>query len=245
MRRVEKNGTEWLEAGLPGAEVRFTTRLGGVSRGPFESLNLGVLTGDDRDAVVENRERLAEALGIDGRRMAMGRQVHASDLAVHGSGEVAPHYLNPGEPPVEVDGHVTSETGLPMIVLVADCLPVALSGPGGLAMIHCGWRGLAGTIVEDAAARIGATHAVVGPGIGPCCFEVGEEVFDAFAGLGDGMREGNNLDLPEVARRKLRRAGIREVETAGICTHCDRDRFFSHRRDRGVTGRQAGIAWLT
>lgn len=234
---------EWLEADLPGAAVRFTTRIGGVSEGTFESLNLGVLTDDERDAVVENRRRLAEALEIDGRRMAMGLQVHGSEIAVHGPGPVAPHYLDPGDPLIEVDGHITAEPDLPMLILVADCLPVALAGSGGLAMLHCGWRGLAGTIVEDAAERVGATHAVVGPGIGPCCFEVGEEVFDTFAGLGGGMRTGDNLDLWEVARRKLNGVGIDEVEITGICTYCDSRRFFSHRRDRGVTGRQAGIAW--
>lgn len=244
--RWERDGdVEWLEAELPGAEVRFTTRLGGVSRGPFESLNLGVLTDDDREAVVENRVRLADAIGIDGRRVAMGRQVHGSELAVHDGSDLPPHYLHPGEPPIEVDGHLTAERGLPLLVVVADCLPVAMTGPGGLAMLHCGWRGLAGTIVEDAAERIGATHAAVGPGIGPCCFEVGDEVFDAFADLGDGLRRDGNLDLWEVARRKLGRAGLERIEIAGVCTHCDSDRFFSHRRDHGVTGRQAGIAWLT
>lgn len=239
-----ENGVEWLEASLPGATVCFTTRLGGVSEGPFEALNLGILTDDDRAAVTENRRRLAGALGIDGERVAMGRQVHGSALAEHGAGPVAPHFLDPGEPPIEVDGHITAEPGLPMLVLVADCLPVALTGPGGLAMLHCGWRGLAGTIVEDAAERIGATHAAVGPGIGPCCFEVGEEVFEAFGDLGDGLRRGNDLDLWEVARRKLSRAGVAAVESADTCTYCDAERFFSHRRDEGVTGRQGGIAWI-
>ena len=239
-----KDEVEWLEAALPGATVCFTTRLGGVSEGPFSSLNLGILTDDERIAVIENRRRLAGALGIAGERVAMGRQVHGSELAEHGDGPVANHFLEPGVPPIEVDGHLTARPGQPMLVLVADCLPVALNGPGGLAMLHCGWRGLAGTIVEDAAARIGATQAVVGPGIGPCCFEVGEEVFAAFAGLGEGLRQGNNLDLWEVARRKLSRAGIDSIESADLCTYCDRDRFFSHRRDDGVTGRQAGIGWI-
>jgi polyphenol oxidase len=240
----EKDGVEWLEAGLPGATVCFTTRKGGVSAAPFDTLNLGILTEDEREAVIENRRRLANATGIDGDRVAMGRQVHGSDLAEHGPGRTAPHYLHPGDPPVEVDGHITAQPELPMLVLVADCLPVALRGPGGLAMLHCGWRGLAGTIVEDAAERIGATHAAIGPGIGPCCFEVGEEVFEAFSGLGEGLREGRNLNLWEVARRKVRRAGAAEIETAGICTFCESERFFSHRRDQGVTGRQGGIAWI-
>jgi YfiH family protein len=241
---------EWLEAKLPGATVCFTTRLGGVSEAPFDSLNLGILTDDKRPAVAENRRRVADAIGIDGTRVAMGRQVHGSELAFHGPGPVASHYLEPGEPPDEVDGHVTDQAGLPMLVLVADCLPVAVSGPDGLAMLHCGWRGLAGTIVEDAVRHTGATHAAVGPGIGPCCFEVGEEVFEAFADLNEdpgpaeGLRFGQNLDLWEVARRKLARAGVTHVESADICTFCDRERFFSHRRDRGRTGRQGAVAWI-
>ncbi|HNC94038.1 MAG TPA: polyphenol oxidase family protein, partial [Solirubrobacterales bacterium] len=98
-------------------------------------------------------------------------------------------------------------------------------------------------IIDRAASEIGVRAAAIGPGIGPCCFEVGPEVEEAFAGLGPGLMNGRNLDLPEVARRLLARAGVEEVESAGVCTYCD-ERFFSHRRDRGKTGRQAGIAWL-
>jgi len=234
----------WLEATLPSATVCFSTRRGGVSRAPFDSLNLGILTDDDRNAVLGNRQRLATALGIDGGKVAMARQVHGADLVTHGDGPVPPHYLRPGDPPADADGHLTRVPRLPMLVLVADCLPVAMTGPGGLAMLHCGWRGLAAGIISEAASRISATDAVVGPGIGPCCFEVGEEVFDAFSGLGPGLGEGRNLDLWEVARRQLERVGVERIESAGICTFCDPENFFSHRRDSGNTGRQAGIAWL-
>ncbi len=240
----QSGGIEWLEASLPRARVCFTTRKGGISQHSYESLNLGVLTDDERASVLENRRRLAEALGIDGRRVAMGRQVHGSELQIHGPGSVEPHYLDPGEMPREVDGHLTTATGLSMLVLAADCLPVALSGPGGVAMLHCGWRGLAGSIIERAAASVGATEAAVGPGIGPCCYEVGEEVAEAFSDLGPGLSQGDNLDLWEVASRKLKRTGVERVQRADLCTFCDSDRFFSHRRDRGITGRQAGIAWI-
>jgi hypothetical protein len=130
------------------------------------------------------------------------------------------------------------------MVLAADCLPVALYGPHGLAMVHAGWRGLAGRIVEAAAEAVGATAAAIGPGIGPCCYGVGEEVLDAFIDLGGGIAEGRMLDLPEVARRQLEVCGVERVESAGLCTSCDRELFFSHRRDHGRTGRQAGIAWI-
>ena len=111
-------------------------------------------------------------------------------------------------------------------------------------MLHCGWRGLAAGIVARGADAVGATHAAIGPGIGACCYEVGEEVLDAFAGVGEGVASGRMLDLPEVARRLLREAGVRSIESAGLCTSCEGELFFSHRRDAGRTGRQAGIAWI-
>lgn len=130
------------------------------------------------------------------------------------------------------------------MVLAADCLPIALYGSGGLAMIHGGWRGLAGGIVAAAADAVAATRAAIGPGIGPCCYEVGEKVLEAFADLGAGVAEGRMLDLPEAARRLLERAGVERIESAGLCTSCEADLFFSYRRDDGRTGRQAGIAWV-
>lgn len=229
---------------MDGAAVLFTTRRGGVSRGPFESLNLGILTDDDRDAVVRNRHRLAEAAGFDPATVTMGRQVHGAGLAWQDGPDPDRHYAEPGEPPPDADGQLTGLAGVRLLVLVADCLPVALRGPGGLAMLHCGWRGLAAGIIEAAAARIGATEAAIGPGIGPCCFEVGPEVAARFAGLGPGIADGRMLDLPEVAERLLRKAGAGRVQRAGVCSACDRRNFFSHRRDGGITGRQAGIAWL-
>jgi len=153
-------------------------------------------------------------------------------------------FARPGGPIPSVDGHVTADPGLPALVLAADCLPVALSGPEGVAMLHCGWRGLAGDILARGAEAVGATHAAIGPGIGPCCYEVGREVLDVFAGLGGGIAEGRMLDLTAVARRLLREAGVGQVQAAEICTSCEAERFFSHRRDAGRTGRQAGLVWL-
>jgi purine-nucleoside/S-methyl-5'-thioadenosine phosphorylase / adenosine deaminase len=230
----ERDGVRWLEADLGGARAAFSTRLGGVSEAPFDSLNLGVLTADDPAAVTENRRRLAAALGLQPEQVVFALQVHGTRLIRHPD----------GESPAEADGHVVTEPGLAPMVLAADCLPVALYGPNGLAMVHAGWRGLAGGIVEAAARAVGATAAAIGPGIGPCCYEVGEEVLDAFGDLGAGVAEGRMLDLPEVARRKLAGAGVGRIEAAGLCTSCEPELFFSHRRDCGNTGRQAGIAWL-
>lgn len=234
----ERDGVKWLEADLGGARVAFSTRLGGVSEPPFDELNLGILTDDAPEAVVENRVRVANALGRKPEQVVFALQVHGTRLIDHSEGSSQSR----GVP--EADGHVVRAAGLAPLVFVADCLPVALFGPNGLAMVHAGWRGLAGGIVEAAAEAVGATMAAIGPGIGPCCYEVGEAVLDAFSELGDGIADGRMLDLPEVARRKLGRAGVEEVEVAGLCTSCERDLFFSHRRDHGRTGRQAGIAWI-
>ena len=241
----ETDGLRWLEAELPGARVAFSTRLGGVSSGDFESLNLGVLTDDDTDAVLGNRRRLDAALGLDPARVVIGRQVHGGDLARHDGPRADPHWLTPGPDPPEVDGHLIAEPGLAALVFVADCLPIALSGPGGVAMVHGGWRGLAAGIAGRAAEETGARDAVVGPGIGPCCYEVGDEVLAAFAPLGDGLAEGRMLDLAAVARRLLERAGVERIEASDLCTSCNPELFFSHRGAGPRTGRQAGVALVT
>ena len=218
---------------LPGARAGFSTRLGGVSEGPYESLNLGILTDDDRGRVEQNRTLLAEEAGLDPAAVAMGWQVHGTDLQTWDappSGELE-----------KVDGHVTARDDLALLVLVADCLPVALAGPDGIAMVHCGWRGLAGGILGKAVAEFDSPPAAaIGPGIGACCFEVGDEVraeFDA------RFAHGRMLDLRGAAEDLLRQAGVARVEHVDLCTRCRADLFFSHRRDDGVTGRQGGLVW--
>jgi len=246
----ENDGVKWLEADLGGARAAFSTRLGGVGEPPFDSLNLGILTDDSRDAVEENRRRLAGALGHEPEDVVFALQVHGTRLIHHPDptrGSFCTHTVQK-EPQdgeiAEADGHVLRDPGVAALVFVADCLPVALRGPKGVAMVHAGWRGLAGGIVGAAAEAVEATAAAVGPGIGPCCYEVGEEVLEPFAGLGEGIAAERMLDLPEVARRLLERAGVERVELAGLCTSCEEELFFSHRRDEGRTGRQAGVAWL-
>jgi len=234
----------WLEADLGGARAAFATRVGGVSAAPFDSLNLGVLTDDANEAVVANRRRLAGALGLDPVRIPIGLQVHGAELAFHTAPQDPSPYAVPGSALPEVDGHVVTAPGLAPLVLTADCLPVALHGPGGVAMLHCGWRGLAAGIVAAGAEAVGATAAAIGPGIGPCCYEVGDEVLGAFAGLGEGVAAGRMLDLREVARRLLLAAGVERIEAAGVCTSCEPELFFSHRRDAGRTGRQGALAWI-
>jgi YfiH family protein len=243
MRWRERDGLRWLEAALPGARAAFTSRVGGASADPFRSLNLGVLTGDEREAVALNRRIAADALGIAPEEVLMGHQVHGTEVMAHDGPQRPGHYADLVPAEVEADGHATSVAGLAPLVLVADCLPVALAGPHGVAMIHCGWRGLAGGIVERGARAVGAAAAAVGPGIGPCCYEVGPEVLAEFEGLGEGNAAGRLLDLRAVAARLLADAGVAEIEVSELCTSCEAELFFSHRRDGGRTGRQAGLVW--
>ena len=227
---------------LAGARVVFTTRRGGSSTGPYASLNLGRFTDDDPACVERNRRMLQEQLGV---RFAYARQVHGARVQRILQ---APAKLPAPDP---ADGQATALAGVAPLVLTADCLPVALAGDGAVAMLHAGWRGLqAGVIAEGVAAlrelgARGALAAAIGPGAGPCCYEVGDEVRAAFADYGDGVRRGRKIDLKAIARGQLEHAGVSEVHDVGLCTICLSSLFYSHRRDGGVTGRQAGIAWLS
>jgi purine-nucleoside/S-methyl-5'-thioadenosine phosphorylase / adenosine deaminase len=243
MEWLRRNGVRWLEAELPGARAAFSTRVGGVSDSPYSSLNLAVLTGDRREDVRENRRRLADALDLDPGEVLIGRQVHGAEIARHDAAPIPNAYADPGPDLPPADGQLTDRPGLAPLVMVADCLPVAIAGPGGVAMLHCGWRGLAAGIVARGVEEVGATAAAIGPGIGPCCYEVGPEVLVEFDALGEGIADGRMLDLRAVVRRLLERAGVDSVAGSELCTRCNPELFFSHRRDGERTGRQAGVAW--
>jgi YfiH family protein len=240
----ERDGVRWLEAELPGARAAFSTRVGGVSDAPYEALNVAILTGDHVNRVGENRRRLATSIERDPEGVVMGRQVHGTKVRRHDGPQEPRVYADVVKSPDEVDAHATSNPDLTPLVMVADCLPVAMVGPGGVAIAHCGWRGLAGGIVGEAANAVEAEAAAIGPGIGPCCYEVGEEVLAAFDGL-DGVARGRMLDLTAVATALLERAGVDTIESSGLCTSCNSELFYSHRRDGERTGRQAGLAWMT
>jgi YfiH family protein len=225
--------------------VAFSTRLGGVSEGPFESLNLGILTADEPARVVENRRRLCEALEADPGTATMAWQVHGGEVTV-----AKPRGILERTIFERCDGLWSDRPGQAMVLLTADCLPVALAranGTPGLAVLHVGWKGLLAGIVEAGARALGGgpVAAAIGPGIGPCCYEVGEEVAASYRErFGEEVLRGRGLDLPEATERALRAAGIEEVERSGRCTACDPKLFFSHRRDRGVTGRQGVVALI-
>jgi YfiH family protein len=224
----------------PGPYVAaFSTRVGGVSEAPFDTLNLGRLTEDDAEHVTENRCRLCAEVAADPDRLRYGRQVHSS--IVHraaGTGE-------PG------DGVWSDTPGEPLLVFTADCLPVALARANGdrpaVAALHVGWRGLLAGIVESAAAALGSAHlaAAIGPGIGPCCYEVGADVAEPFRErFGAAIVEDGRLDLWSATEQALRAAGAATVMRVDLCTACNPELFFSHRRDAGRTGRQGLIAYV-
>src|SRR5262245_35668391 len=222
-----------IAAEVNGAHALFTTRRGGVSEGAFDSLNLGLKTADTRENVVENRARVAAATGYDWHRFQYGWQVHGAELR---------HATENRSQVTKEDGQVTEMAGHPALVFVADCTPVLLVGDGGVAALHCGWRGTAAGIVRKGVEALsGPVTALIGPGARACCYEVGEEVHAEFAGY--DARRGDNLDLPAVLRAQLAEAGVTDVHDIGMCTMCWFGLFFSHRRDGGVTGRQAGIVW--
>jgi polyphenol oxidase len=194
--------------------------------------------------VVENRRRAAAALGVEPARVAMGWQVHGTDLATWHEPPAEPGFARPGAGLQRVDGHVTALPGLALLVLAADCYPVALSDGDRVAMAHCGWRGLSGGVLERAVDELeGSVAAAVGPGIGACCYEVGPEVLAAFSGVPDAAR-GRMLDLRAIIAHKLVAAGVNDVQHVEHCTSCRADLYFSHRRDRGLTGRQGGLVAL-
>lgn len=225
-------------------QALVTTRAGGVSLPPYDSLNLGDHVGDDPVAVVLNRQRLRALLPAEPRwlKQVHGTVVAKADMIVE---------------PVEADAAVSFTAGMVCAVLTADCLPVLFCDRQGtrVAAAHAGWRGLAAGVLEAAAAAMQCPSsdilAWLGPAIGPQAFEVGEEVREAFvrdlpaaARAFTPRQSGKWLaDIYELARLRLARAGVREVYGGGLCTYSDSERFYSYRRDK-ATGRMAALVWL-
>jgi YfiH family protein len=221
----------------PGYVVAFTTRVGGVSRAPYDTLNLTRGTGDDAAAVEENRRIACAALDLPYDRLAFNRQVHSPTV----------HRASAGMRGTPGDGLWTDEPRVPLLAMSADCLPIAIvraNGTRAISVVHAGWRGLAEGVVAAAVATLGAgpKAAVVGPAIGPCCYEVGAEVSSLFD---DDLTRDSKLDLWTAAERALRGAGVATVERVDLCTKDHPDLFFSHRRDglaRGVQGVIGAVA---
>lgn len=223
-------------------EVAFSTRSGGVSEGPFESLNLthGAAWWDFRDAeenVAENRSRFCETIGADPARLTVNIQRHTSLL----------HRAQPGRREIG-DALWTDEPETPMLALGADCALVALVRANGAspaaAVVHAGRIGMLAGVLEAAVGTLGGrVGAVIGPTIGPCCYEVGEDVAGPYRErFGRGIVGNGRLDLPTAAERVLREAGCASVERLDLCTSCRADLFFSYRRDGTPRGGHGVIA---
>lgn len=213
-------------------DVAFTTRAGGVSEGPFESMNLGRRTGDEVERVDENRRLLCAELDADEQDLTLGYQTHSTVV----------NRAEAGSRGAPGDGLWTDEAGIPMLALGADCALIAMARTNGsepaLAVLHAGWRGLLDGIVESAAQILGPEFAaVVGPTIGPCCYEVGEEVARPYRErFGDRIVNDRKLDLWSAAEQAALEAGASTVDRLDLCTRCNADLFFSERR----TGRPRG-----
>jgi YfiH family protein len=224
----------------------FTERTGGISEPPFSSLNLGYGSGDQPANVEANRERTVEALEVP--PFAAARQVHGTGVLRIGPARTGRGF-HPTDRAPAGDILLTRLPRTALAVMVADCIPIVVASEALVLAVHAGWRGLAAGILRKTLGlfpdRRGLAGAV-GPAIGPCHYQVGEEVVAAVergAGMAVRERRGGRwfLDLAGTAAGVLRDAGLRDLEAAGECTACHPARFFSHRRD-GVTGRQAVIA---
>ncbi len=234
----------------------MSTRLGGVSVAPWDSLNLGIAVGDDADAVAENRRRFADLLGA---RPVWLRQVHGNRVQRVGAALL-------DAPPVQADAAWTDEPGVACAIQVADCMPVLFAAPDGraVAAAHAGWRGLAGGVLETTLVALceGAHCAPddvavwLGPCIGARQFEVGADVLQAFdqapslaetrcfkPSAADAATPRWLANLPQLARDRLARVGVRQIDGGDACTVEDPSRFFSFRRD-GVTGRMAAAVFV-
>ncbi len=239
----------------------FSTREGGVSEGPFASLNLGRSVGDDPERVAENARRFAGGLGLTAGQLVSANQVHGETIV-----EVAGARPGPEVPRAvaDADGLVTRARGVALGIRTADCVPVLIHAPdvGAIAAVHAGWRGAVVGIAGRAVARLKELYgadprrmvAAIGPHIRSCCYEVGLDVARRFeerfgpgvaAPSGEG-RQSVRLDLEESNRRALVEAGIpaENLDALPDCTCCDAKRFFSHRRDQGRSGRHLSIIAL-
>ncbi|MFN8110965.1 MAG: polyphenol oxidase family protein [Thermoleophilia bacterium] len=233
------------------AAAAFTTRVGGASTGPYAQGNLCGAQGDDPAAVRANRAAVCAELGLDPLRVSVNAQVHGTAVRAVGDAPAGVGFADALTGWPQADGLVTRHPGCGLVVLGADCVPVLLwrRDTAAVAATHAGWRGLVGGVLTRALEALGdpgRVGAAVGAGIGPCCFRVGAEVREVFTRrFGPAVVVGEQVDLAGAVGVALREAGVPAgaIWTMDTCTVCDGERWFSHRRDAGVTGRQAGIIW--
>jgi len=243
----------------------ISTRLGGTSKDPYDSLNLGLHVGDEDESVLRNRAILCRALGIDRNRLVSASQVHGARVRIVTSEDSGKGALSQNDSIPETDALVTDVPGIPLMILVADCVIVSLYDPKEkvIALSHASWRGTLGGIAAATIAKMEESFgcrseniiAGISPSIGPCCYEVGHDVIDAFLEKFPedaksffpkfGGRKAY-LDLWAANRIQLVRAGIKEsnIESAEMCTSCRNDLFFSYRAQKKKTGRFCGLIML-
>lgn len=249
--------TDGALARTSGVRVAFTGREGGVSQGAYGSLNVGDHVGDDAAAVAENRARAARALGAAPEAVLALNQVHGTDfVAVREAGAAALEAAR-AEGRAGADGALVTVPGVLALLCFADCTPlIAVSPAGSFAVAHGGWRGCVGGIGGAAVRRLAETDGVspgevnvyIGPHIGPCCFEVGDEVAAQFRdefGPGCVSADGRHVSMEAALRVDLARAGVapERIAAAGVCTQCHPDQYFSYRASGGVCGRHGALAF--
>lgn len=260
-KETHKNGLVYMTAPHIKTIHAFTTRLGGVSKGIFESLNLGLHRGDREEDVRENYRRLCMALRLS-ETFVFPKQIHGTNILLAGESDRRTPFETV---PYEADGLITDTPSLPLIVFNADCLPILFYDPvrGAVGAVHAGWRGTVGDIAGKAVLKLHHSfgccpeniRAAIGPGIGPCCFETGSEVPEALiAALGSEagafIREKGSekfmVDLPGANRVLLLRAGLLPENLAVLheCTACNHDKYWSHRHTGGERGNQAAVIML-
>lgn len=258
-----KDGTIWRWTGVEGVEAWFSTRQGGVSSPPFDSMNLSFNVNDDTESVIENRSRILAHGGVQLSDLVMSEQVHKAgvvwvDKSHRGRGAEGPTTALPG-----MDGLLTESRHVVLGMGFADCVPIFLADAKRryVGALHAGWRGTilgvqieALRMIEEHWGTLKDLRVGIGPSIGPCCYEVDETVYQAVVGrLGHdrtlkAARPGHwQLDLWQTNKLIIENAGVptENINIAGQCTSCQADEFFSHRRDRGRTGRMGGYICLT
>jgi YfiH family protein len=257
MLRKENSGVVWYEfeeLERSGVAHAFLTRLGGTSAPPFDTLNLGHTVGDNLAAVEENHDRTFAALGIERRQVVSPYQVHGTHVRLVGQAHT-------GTTQPVTDGLLTATPGVALLLRFADCVPILLFDPRHrtVGMIHSGWKSTVGNIaavaveafVHHAGSRPGDLWAGIGPAIGPCCYEVGQEMVKTISQVNpEGtevlQRRSDKwyLDLPGLVQVQLAKAGVKQVAMSGICTACHTEEWFSHRAENGRTGRFGALAML-
>lgn len=250
-------------AAAGGVAHGFSTRLGGVSRGEWASLNLGLTRGDDPACVEENYRRFLGAVGAQGNRVAMCNQVHGSTVRTVTPADTKTRLYQPAA--CEADALMTAIPGVTLVVFAADCVPILLYDPVRrvAAAVHAGWRGTAAGIASVAVEQMGKVYgcrpehilAAVGPAIGPCCFETHEDVPNAITASMNAaalpymsIRENGkfSVDLKGINVRRLEQAGLERAHIAccELCTACGSERFWSHRRMGDRRGSMAAAIQL-